>query len=539
MIFTILGGIGLFLLGMILMTEGLKAAAGDALRRVLQRLTGGPVRALASGAAMTALVQSSSATTLATIGFVSAGLLTFPQAIGVIFGANLGTTSTGWIVSLLGLKLNVGAMALPLIGIGALARLLMRGRPSTLGLALAGFGLIFVGIDTLTAGMESLAERIDAAALPGGTWLGRLLLVGIGIVMSVVMQSSSAAVAATLTALHAGAIGLADGAALVIGQNVGTTVTAAIAQIGASVPAKRTALAHILFNLLTAAVAFAILPLFLHGVHLVNTRLDISGDAATLAAFHTAFNLLGVLLLLPFVTPFARMVIKWIPDRGPQLTRLLDPSVAAIAPVALDTARRTALDIAMVVLRNVQSLARGVRRPDTAEELTAAEHAVEATRAFLEGVRTSADAGADHARHIAVLHALDHLDRLIVAAGETRHVGAMTLSGMHPHAHRFAEGLAQPLQWLEAPTDTTPVPALEILSLELADTRRLHRRELLDRTASGEVAPATADRELDALRWIDRLAYHVWRSMHHLQTGNAAVDTHSDAPAEPEREPRS
>jgi phosphate:Na+ symporter len=149
----LLGGIGLFLLGMLLLTDGLKAAAGDALKRVLVRFTGRPVSAFFSGLTLTALVQSSSATTLATIGFVSAGLLTFAQAIGIVIGGSVGTTTTGWLVSLLGLKLSVGKLALPFIGVGALMRLMLKGRASPLGLALAGFGLIFVGIDLLQSGM--------------------------------------------------------------------------------------------------------------------------------------------------------------------------------------------------------------------------------------------------------------------------------------------------------------------------------------------------------------------------------------------------
>ncbi|MBA3886586.1 MAG: Na/Pi cotransporter family protein [Acidobacteria bacterium] len=263
MIPALAGGIGLFLLGMILLTDGLKAAAGDALRRLLAHFTGGPIKALLSGAAVTAVVQSSSATTLTTIGFVSAGLLTFPQAVGVIFGANLGTTSTGWIVSLLRLKLNIGRVALPLVAVGAMMRLLTPGRTAAVGLALAGFGLIFVGIDMLQVGMAGLALRLDPGALPGGTVAGRLLLVGVGIVMTIIMQSSSAALATTLTALASGTIDLQQGAALVIGQNVLTTMTAGLAAIGASVPAKRTALAHILFNVFTGVAAFAVLPVML------------------------------------------------------------------------------------------------------------------------------------------------------------------------------------------------------------------------------------------------------------------------------------
>ena len=188
------------------MTDGLKAVAGDSLRAILARFTGGPVTAVMTGVAITLVVQWSSATVLMTIGFVSAGLLTFAQSVGVIFGANLGTTSTGWLVALLGLRFSISAVALPLVGIGALARLLTRGRTASMGMVLAGFGLIFVGIDYLQAGMDSFSEHFDPAIFPAETVTGRLVLVGIGIIMTVVLQSSSATVTTTLTALHSGTI---------------------------------------------------------------------------------------------------------------------------------------------------------------------------------------------------------------------------------------------------------------------------------------------------------------------------------------------
>jgi phosphate:Na+ symporter len=238
---TILGGIGLFLLGMVLLTDGLKAAAGEALRTVLVRFTGGPGAGHGVRRRGTAVVQSSSATVLTTIGFVSAGLLTFPQAVGVIFGANLGTTSTGWIVSLLGLKLQHerrGAAA----GRHGRAAAPAHPRPAAeAGLALAGFGLIFVGIDVLQGGMTPTWRRASTRA-PSPAGRGAAPAAGgLGVVMTVVMQSSSAAVATTLTALHTGAIGLDQAAALVVGQNVGTTVKAALAAIGASTAVRRTA----------------------------------------------------------------------------------------------------------------------------------------------------------------------------------------------------------------------------------------------------------------------------------------------------------
>jgi Na/Pi-cotransporter len=214
LLFRLFGGIGLFLLGMVLLTDGLKAFAGEALRRALMRFTGTPVKAFGSGALVTAMVQSSSATTVTVIGFVSAGLLTFPQAVGVVMGASLGTTGTGWIVAVLGLKISVGFYALPLVGIGAFLRLLARGRWKSFGTALAGFGLIFIGIETLQQAMQGIAGVFNFAKLPASGFLGHFLAMLIGMVLTLILQSSSAAVATTLTQhlddtlLHAPAVAL-------------------------------------------------------------------------------------------------------------------------------------------------------------------------------------------------------------------------------------------------------------------------------------------------------------------------------------------
>jgi phosphate:Na+ symporter len=513
MVTNLLGGIGLFLLGMILMTDGLKALAGDALRQVLDRFVQGPLSALVSGAAATVLVQSSSATTLTTIGFVSAGLLTFPQAVGVIFGANLGTTSTGWIVSLLGLKLSIGVVALPLVGLGALARLLARDRVAAAGLALAGFGLIFVGIDTLQTGMQDLATRVTLSGLGGGTVLGRLQLVAVGFAMTVVMQSSSAAVATTLTALHSGAIDLAQAAALVIGQNVGTTVTAGLACIGASTAARRAAVAHILFNLLTGAVAFALLSTFVRIAVALMGGFEAQPGALTLAAFHTLFNLLGVALLLPWIGGFARTVERMVPDRGPRLTRRLDPSVAALAPVAVEAAHHTLRDVTALLVDRIPSLLQHRRHLDQATA-SAARVALAEVRRFVGRIRSDPETAAEHGRHLATLHALDHLERLLEACEERLPRPA------DPEIERASATLLAALErahpWLSGGDGEPPDTLLGEASATLADLRRSHRRHVLDETAAGRLDPDEGMTRLEVVRWIDRLAYHVWRAAHHL-----------------------
>lgn len=521
MVTTLIGGIGIFLLGMVLLTDGLKAAAGSALRSVLGRLTGGPLKAAASGAALTAIVQSSSATTLATIGFVSAGLLTFPQSVGVIFGANIGTTSTGWIVSVIGLKVNVATAALPLVAAGALMRLLGRDRVASAGLALAGFGLIFIGIDFMQDGMAGLADRIDLGAISAEGAGGRVVLIGIGLVMTVLMQSSSAAVATTLTAVHAGAIDIEAAAALVVGQNVGTTVTAALAAIGAAVPARRTAAAHIGFNVLTGTVAFVLLPF-------VSDATDATGltddPAIAVAAFHTIFNVVGVALLLPFTAAYAARIERLIPDRNRTLTQHLDPSVASIAPVALEVARRTLITVAGVAYASAHALLVETPRPHTVgrrtEEMSAA---IGETRRFLALVRTSPDSGAEHARHVSLLHALDHLDRLTDALGEAHYAATLrgTTAGAQA-AQTLAAALEAAAPWA-AGDEGAPSPAatLGAASAALADERKSHRRALLAAAAT-HLDPDEAAREIEALLWLDRVGYHSWRAALHLSSEGEA-----------------
>ncbi|MFC1524398.1 Na/Pi cotransporter family protein [Thermodesulfobacteriota bacterium] len=301
MLGSLLGGVGLFLLGMRLMTDGLKYAAGQSLRHILARSTSTPFLGILSGAFLTSLVQSSSAVTVAAIGFVNAGLMDIAQAITIIYGSNIGTTMTGWLVSMLGFHINIKVVAVPAIGIGMLMRVVRHNtRWGALGDVLAGFGVFFVGIDILKDAFASLGESIQIVNF-GPDTLGTLLIfVGIGFLMTLLMQSSSAAIAIILTAVAGNVITMNDAAALVIGANVGTTSTAALSVIGATSSAKRLATAHVIFNLLTGIVALLMLPFLMTGLVHLQEAIGLSGTPTTLLAlFHTTFNILGVLLMLP------------------------------------------------------------------------------------------------------------------------------------------------------------------------------------------------------------------------------------------------
>lgn len=523
--FQLLGGIGLFLLGMVLLTDGLKAFAGNALRAGLVRFTGTPAKAFASGTLVTLMVQSSSATTVTLIGFVSAGLITFPQAMGVVMGASLGTTGTGWVVSLLGLKVSLGFYALPLVGIGALMRLLGHGRARALGLALAGFGLIFIGIETLQAGMQGLAAVYDLARLPSAGFLGHLAALVIGILMTVIMQSSSAAVATILTALHAQAVNFDQAAALVIGAAIGTTVTGALAAIGGSVPARRTAVTHVLFNLATGVIALVLLPLFLWGLRLAQLHLGLEPGAVSLAAFHTAFIALGVALFLPFTDRLARWIERLVPERGPRLTRHLDDSLLAAPAVALEATRRTLRDMAQELVDLLAPLLESgvavVEQARRHELTTALEH----TQRFFARIPPVVEDEPLSWLRVGELHANDHLARLmsrLVLPAETRQ--ALMQAPLQPAVGQCRKllGLAREGLSGEAPADW--LATLEQYALRLAEMRRDERLAILNDTATGRHAPDQAMATLDALRWLERVAYHVWRICNHLAAETPAVE---------------
>lgn len=524
MISSALGGLGLFLLGLILLTDGLKTVAGAALRAALARFTDRPWRALLTGTVLTTLVQSSTATTVMTIGFVSAGLMTFSQSVGVIFGANIGSTSTGWIVSVIGLKVSMGAMALPVIGVGALLRLLLKGRGAALGTTLAGFGLMFLGLDTLQEGMRSLSGSLDPTHLPGGASLGgRALLVVFGVVMVMILQSSGATVAATITALHLGTIDLVQATSLVIGQNIGTTATAVFAAVGAPTSVKRTAAAHLLFNVITAVVVFFTLEPFTAVVRAAAAWLGDTSDATVLAAFHTAFSLLGVLLLFPVIGRFAGLIERLLPERGPVLVRHLAAGTAEMPTVALEAVRRTLAEVAAVLFEAARVRLGGADADSIEGDLDAARRALEETRRFITRIGAHEETAAEHARHVSVLQGLDHLERLSRACAQPAVRGPLERAGTpREMALRLSQALTTAAPPLAQGVAVVALSALEAASRQNADARRAHEPALLGRTAGGRVAPDAALDELDATRWIDRMGYHAWQATGSLVTVDGA-----------------
>nr|WP_232435066.1 Na/Pi symporter [Thauera sp. 63] len=343
LISALLGGIGLFLIGMHMMTEGLKLAAGRALEGLLERGTATAPRGLAAGMTITALVQSSTAVTVASIGFVNTGLLSLKNALWVIFGSNVGTTMNAWLVAALGFGFRIDAFALPFVGIGAVLMLAGRTvRSRALGQALAGFGVLFLGIDVLKDSFSGVGSMVDLQDFIAPGLTGWLILIGIGTLLTVLMQASGAVIAIVITAAQGGLLTVEAACAMVIGTNIGTTSTAILSAMGATSNARRLAAAHVLFNLVTGAVALLMLPLLIALLGVLREWFEQPATPAVMIAmFHTAFNLLGVLLMVPIAPLMLRSLSSRFRTREEEVARphYLDTNSLAIPDLAIHALR--------------------------------------------------------------------------------------------------------------------------------------------------------------------------------------------------------
>jgi phosphate:Na+ symporter len=560
---SIVGGIGLFLLGMAVMTDGLKALAGTALKQVMERAAATPLLGTFWGAVITLLVQSSSATTMTTIGLVSAGLLTFPQGLSLVFGANIGTTGTGWLVAAFGVRISLTAWALPIVFVGALLKVVGRGRLAAAGAAIAGFALILVGLSTLQQGMGGLAESLHPSDLPTITnaagsidlpgFANVLLPVVVGAVLTTVMQSSTASIAVTLSALYAGAVGLDQALALVIGQNIGTATSSAVAAIGASSTAKRLAVAYIAFKLVAALIAIVVFPFVTPLIVRASREIDATG---LLAAYHTAYNVAGVAVLLPLMGPFTRLIERLLPERGSPFAKYLDPAALRSPTVAVEAVRRTverALEtLCLATAKALDGAVEGgtVRPAIDDATLGQASDALRQAGDFLSRADPP-PSEEGHAWYTSTVHALDHASRLAEAVGATTKAGlatdgpeelsaAVICARSMREAAGAAAGLARsagPGRAAEDDLARSPpgAPAKDALDASddvaaklegdaraLADLKAAHRRATLDIVASGKLTASVAIARVDAVALLNRLAHHAWRTVAHLEVAAAA-----------------
>lgn len=322
---SLLGSLGLFLYGMKIMSEGLEKYAGDKLRSILAAMTKNRVMGVLTGVLVTAMIQSSSATTVMVVSFVNAGLMTLRQSIGVIMGANIGTTVTAWLISIIGFgdKINIAAFALPLLAIGLPLFFSKVSKKKSLGEFLFGFSFLFMGLDFLQKSAEALQLGQMVAGMLSGvpcdSYWAILVFVIVGALVTMVVQASAATMAITmmLFGMHIPGFGFEQAAALAMGQNIGTTITAFMASMTANTQARRAALAHMFFNVFGVVV---VLVVFYPTCNAVSWFCDYTfGSAADdlykLSAFHSAFNIFNTLLLIWFVPQIENLVCRVLPQK--------------------------------------------------------------------------------------------------------------------------------------------------------------------------------------------------------------------------------
>ncbi len=322
----IAAGVAIFLIGMLALEEGFKAFTGGVLEKVLRRSTDRLWKSLSFGIVSTTLMQSSSLVSVLTISFLSAGLLGLAEGIGIIFGANIGTTTGAWLVAGFGLKVNIAAYAMPMLVFGVVLQFQSSRSLKGLGYILTGMGFLFLGIHYMKEGFEAFRGSFDLSAYAVEGLLGLLLFTLIGTLATVVMQSSHATLVLIITALGAGQISYENALALAIGANIGTTITAIIGAMGANAAGRRLAGAHLIFNLTTGLIAIVFMAQFVQAVEWTSLHAGIAEDNYTLklAVFHTLFNLVGVAVMLPLIDRLVRLLGRLIPETQqaePRITR--------------------------------------------------------------------------------------------------------------------------------------------------------------------------------------------------------------------------
>lgn len=366
----IAAGVAIFLMGMLSLEQGFSAFTGGVLERVLRRVTTNTWQSVGFGVISTAIMQSSSLVSIIAISFLSSGLITLAAGIGIVFGANLGTTTGAWLVAGFGLKVNIAGYAMPMLVFGTILLFQRKRNLKGIGYVLTGIGLLFLGIHYMKEGFDTFKDTIDIARFATPGYTGVLLFTLVGMVATVVMQSSHATLVLIITALAAQQITYENALALAIGANVGTTITAILGSLGANESGRRLAAAHLGFNLVTGLVAIALIYPLVDAVNYIAQTLGIAENDFTLklAVFHTLFNLLGVMLMMPFVQPLVKTLQSAIPDHLPEVDqpRYLSTASAEFADTAVEAVRketRRVYDAAISILVNGLGL-RKITRDD-------------------------------------------------------------------------------------------------------------------------------------------------------------------------------
>lgn len=345
----IAAGVAIFLFGMIFLEDGFRAFTGGTLEKLLAKTTDKLWKAISFGIVSTTLMQSSSLVSVITISFLSSGMIGLAAGIGIIFGANLGTTTGAWLIAGLGIKVNISVYAMPMLVFGVVLVFQKSRALKGLGYILSGLGLLFLGIHYMKEGFEAFRQTIDLTQFAVGGYKGLFIYAAIGIVATVIMQSSHATLVIIITALSVGQITYENALALAIGANVGSTVTAIIGAMSANYQGKRLAGAHLIFNLATGLIAISLIWQIMWAVDQISEYVGIAEDDFTLklAVFHTIFNLIGVLVMAPFVGALVRLLGRAVPAPLPSIVapQFLNESVKGFPETLLSAVHNEVLHL--------------------------------------------------------------------------------------------------------------------------------------------------------------------------------------------------
>jgi phosphate:Na+ symporter len=437
----------------------------------------------------------------------------------MIVGATLGTTSTIWLVAIFGLRFRISAAALPMLGIGAFLWLIARGKTRSFGALLAGFGLIFTGIDFLQTGMGGVSWNLEAFA--GHGFGARWILAGIGVLMSIIMQSSTAAGATTLVALNAGSLTFQQGCAMIVGQSIGTAATTGLVMIGGSLAVRRSSMAHIVFSLIVGVLGILFLGPLTAAADWVGARLYDPDGVLAMATFSSLFKLAGIVVFYPWLDGFARFIIRISGKGSESAVSRLDPALAeAGATVALEAAWRTIMEVARGAVDAIRRRLAGesVKYDPPVEAVQQTEH-------FLESLKIeTTDLGTIGPRLVRLVHALDHLSEL----HEDLKQVPPTVVGGHLVAG-FAAGAQALDSWLDATKDPKEPPALSVFkaledaSKQLNEERKTDRAKILEDIALQRTPMATARAALETLAWANLTLYHCWRLTESLRIASGTT----------------
>ena len=421
-------------------------------------------------------------------------------------------------VALFGFKLNLGTIILPVIFIGVMLKLFFHGKIAAFGYALAGFGLIFVGISMMQEGMSGFEGMITPEYLPSDSWIGRVQLVSLGILSTLVTQASSAGVAITLTALYANAINFEQAAALVIGMDVGTTVTALMASIGGSVNVRRTGLSHVIYNLFTGLMALFLITPYIYiwdtlapGALMQNTEIG-------LVAFHTFFNVLGILIVLPFTHQFERLIEKIIPYKEPIFTEKLDKRLLEEPNLALEAARISAQYELIALLQHINFILGDVEYGKRSD-LTLLQSSLDKTHHYIDDIDPKKGKDASWKKLISLIHMLDHEQRLHERCEEEEYRARLVqkspeLHGEHQH---LIKGNHKIITALSSKRFSDARKYARTNEKRIIKSMDSYRNLITEQMAKDEINIPLGTSKLEADRWLIRVSHHIARITFHME----------------------